>query len=386
MKTSMQPTCPLPNEAIVNAAMKALGDADLHAKTIKSIAQAVLGLVHSPRLSITSIGTSWARVTGHKAKHGVKQVDHLVGSDTFDVRACLRSYVPVVIGARKLIVVALDWTEFEPDGHSTLKLSLITRHGRATPLAWMTVDSSTLKDRRNAYEDDLLHFFKKCLPERSPRVIVLADRGFGDVALYAELEEELGFEFVIRFRGNVYVEHQGTQLTADQWLRRSGSALILRDVTMTHKARPVRTFVAVHDSGMKDAWFLASSLRASLRALVKFYSRRFTIEETFRDQKDMRFGWALHSVLVTQVPRRDRLLMLAAIAQLVLTLLGAAGEQMGLDRDLRVNTVKRRTHSLFRQGREYIKGLATHVARELRHRFTRLLNGLSTNHMQFGEI
>ena len=366
--------------------MTMLEDADLHAKTTKAIAQAVLGLVHSPRLSITAIGTAWARITGHKAKHGVKQVDHLIGSDTFDVRACLRSYVPKVIGARRMIVVALDWTEFDADGHSTLKLSLMTRHGRATPLAWLTVDSSTLKDRRNAYEDELLTLFNECLPPRDLRVIVLADRGFGDVALYAELEDELGFEFVIRFRGNVYVEHEGTKLTADQWLRRSGSELILRDVAMTHKARRVRTFVAVHDPGMKDAWYLASSLRASLRALVKFYSRRFTIEETFRDQKDMRFGWALHSVQVTQVARRDRLLMLAAIAQLVLTLLGAAGEQMGLDRDLRVNTVKRRTHSLFRQGREYIKGLAAEVARQLRKRFTQLLNGLSINHVQFAEI
>lgn len=366
--------------------MKALGEADLHAKTTKSIAQAVLGLVHSPRLSITAIGTSWARITGHKAKHGVKQIDHLVGSDTFDVRACLRSYVPLVIGARRLILVALDWTEFAADGHSTLKLSLMTRHGRATPLAWMTVESSTLKDRRNAYEDELLTFFKECLPKRDLRVIVLADRGFGDVALYAELEDELGFDFVIRCRGNVYVEHEGTKLTADQWLRRSGTELILRDVTMTHKGRRVRTFVAVHDAGMKDAWFLASSLRASLRTLVKFYSRRFTIEETFRDQKDMRFGWALHSVQVTQVPRRDRLLMLAAIAQLVLTLLGAAGEEIGLDRDLRVNTVRRRTHSLFRQGREYIRGLAARVAHQLEQRFTHLLNALSTNHVQFAAI
>ena len=31
-------------------------------------------------------------------------------------------------------------------------------------------------------------------------------------------------------------------------------------------------------------------------------------------------------------------------------MLGAAGESLGMDRLLKVNTVKRRTHSLFRQG------------------------------------
>jgi hypothetical protein len=34
----------------------------------------------------------------------------------------------------------------------------------------------------------------------------------------------------------------------------------------------------------------------------------------------------------------------------LLTLLGAAAESLGMDRLLKVNTVKRRTHSLLRQG------------------------------------
>ena len=34
----------------------------------------------------------------------------------------------------------------------------------------------------------------------------------------------------------------------------------------------------------------------------------------------------------------------------LLTLLGAAGEALGYDRMLKTNTVKRRVHSLFRQG------------------------------------
>ena len=48
--------------------------------------------------------------------------------------------------------------------------------------------------------------------------------------------------------------------------------------------------------------------------------------------------------------RRDRLFFIGAIADLMLTILGAAGEQLGLDRLLKANTVKRRVHSLYRQG------------------------------------
>ena len=48
--------------------------------------------------------------------------------------------------------------------------------------------------------------------------------------------------------------------------------------------------------------------------------------------------------------RRDRLLLLNAFAILLLTLLVAAGESLGMDRQLRTSTTKRRVHSLFRQG------------------------------------
>jgi hypothetical protein len=48
--------------------------------------------------------------------------------------------------------------------------------------------------------------------------------------------------------------------------------------------------------------------------------------------------------------RRDRLLLLGAMAHALLTLLGAAGEQAGMDRMLKVNTSKKRQHSLYNQG------------------------------------
>jgi hypothetical protein len=48
--------------------------------------------------------------------------------------------------------------------------------------------------------------------------------------------------------------------------------------------------------------------------------------------------------------RRDRLLLINAFAMVLLTMLGAAGESLGMDRLLKSNTSKTRTYSLFRQG------------------------------------
>ena len=58
---------------------------------------------------------------------------------------------------------------------------------------------------------------------------------------------------------------------------------------------------------------------------------RFTIEETFRDAtKDIRFGMGLSATHIRDAGRRDRLVLLAAIAPARLTFLGAASEATGM--------------------------------------------------------
>jgi len=68
----------------------------------------------------------------------------------------------------------------------------------------LTVDKSTLKDRRNEYEYRALVRLADMLPA-DVKVLIVADRGFGDKKLYRVLSEELAFDYVIRFRGNIKV-------------------------------------------------------------------------------------------------------------------------------------------------------------------------------------
>ena len=58
----------------------------------------------------------------------------------------------------------------------------------------------------------------------------------------------------------------------------------------------------------------------------------------------------LSATRIGEPMRRDRLLLISAFATALLTLLGAVGECLGMDRLLKSNTSKTRTHSLFRQG------------------------------------
>lgn len=111
------------------------------------------------------------------------------------------------------------------------------------------------------------------------------------------------------------------------------------------------TVVCVHDKAMQEPWCLAASdRRATSAALKRFYGKRWGIECYFRDAKDLRFGLGMDAIHTKSIQRRDRLFLLGALAIVLLTLLGAACERVGYDRLLKANTVKHRTHSLFRQG------------------------------------
>ena len=115
-----------------------------------------------------------------------------------------------------------------------------------------------------------------------------------------------------------------------------------------------------------EAWCLATSrVKDGAAAVVKLYSRRFTIEETFRDTKDIRFGMGLSSTHISDAGRRDRLLLLGAMAHALLTLLGEAGERCGLDRTLKTNTSAKRQMSLYNQGTFWFRALPNMIEEDI---------------------
>src|SRR4249920_603789 len=138
--------------------------ADMHAKRVLSLANATLGVVSTASLAVHTIGQGLALARGLVTKHAVKQVDRLLSNDGIDIDAILPHWVGHVVGSRTDIKVAMDWTDFDADGQTTIMLSLMTDHGRATPLVWLTVDTSTLKNRRNEYECQVLTSLADALP------------------------------------------------------------------------------------------------------------------------------------------------------------------------------------------------------------------------------
>ena len=177
----------------VRAFLDSILDEDIHTKRVDSLANATLGVMTGASLGVAIIGKSLARAL--LPKHAIKQVDRLLSHRKLE--AVFATWVPELVGSCPDLIVAMDWTDFDADGHLALKL----RHGRATPLVWLSVLKDEVKNARNAYEDACLRRLAEVLPD-SVRVTILA--GFADTKLFDFLGDR-GFDSVIRLKGNTRV-------------------------------------------------------------------------------------------------------------------------------------------------------------------------------------
>lgn len=350
----------------------------MHPKRVLSLANATLGTMRAESLAIHLIGQGLAQAKDLDRKHCIKQVDRLLSNCKLEVWDLFDDWVPYLVGDKKEIMAALDWTEFDADGHSTLMLSQITSHGRGTPLIWTTVSKTELKDRRNFHEDAVLRKLKDTLPS-DVRATILADRGFCDSNLYLSLQEDLGFDYIIRFRENIHVTNEKGETKAGfEWIPNNGRLRTFKNATVTGKKTPVPVVLFLQRQEMKEAWCLVSSRSdLSSEALVAWYGKRWGIESSFKDIKDYKCGMGMKKIHTASTQRRDRLFLISALAIALLTLLGAAGDAMGLERYIKANTVKTRTYSFFRQGCIYydlMLGMKTERLRLLMRKFSELLS------------
>src|SRR3954469_8224788 len=213
----------------VRAFLDSILDEDIHTKRRASLANATLGVMAGALLGVACLGKSLGQARGRLPKHDSKQVDRLLSKRKLEAWDIFATWVPELVGSRTDLIVAMDWTDYDADG--PLALKLVTRHGRATPLVWLSVLKDELKDARNDYEDACLRRLAEVLPA-GVRVTILA--GLADTKLFDFLGE-LGFDYVIRLKGNTRVGAvDGTTRPAAEG--QGGRARKLRDATETARS------------------------------------------------------------------------------------------------------------------------------------------------------
>ncbi|MCL5063695.1 MAG: hypothetical protein M1600_01190 [Firmicutes bacterium] len=260
--------------------------------------------------------------------------------------AC-RGLIETVIGNAREILLTLDWTDLKTQDGPFQPMRMQVR---ALPIAWKT----DLKGHMRDDEEVLSTFVAPLIPEDC-HVIWLTDPGFGAVRLFRFLDG-LGWDWVIRGKGNILVRWKSA------W----------RPICLLAKGRPLQwddhgddgkraaggsyagRLVIYADKVHTDLWVLLVSPGLAGRSwgqVVALYVKRFTCEESYKDQKNQpNDGFHRNSVQWGIVDRWDRMRLVFAWAYYWLNVGGWVVEHRGAVRDWRANTSEKRTHALWRLG------------------------------------
>lgn len=230
-------------------------------------------------------------------------------------------------GPRRLYL-ALDtttlWNRF-----TMVYVSVIYR-GRAIPLAWRVIRSQSTAVGFASYQP-ILREAAQVLPADA-KVVLLADRGFADVALM-RLARDLGWSFRIRIKGNFWVSRGNRACPISRLCPKRGEARFYHNVFITKQGfGPVHLALAWCDlAGQTAPWYVVSDEVTDLTTFDD-YSYRFDTEELFLDEKSANFQ-ILASEL-DQPMQLSRLALVLAITILALTAWGTAACALQLRRTL----------------------------------------------------
>lgn len=335
----------------------------VHVARLAAVVKVVEGIVSGGRLSPATIGRNLEGAA--RPKHGIKCVDRLLGSPHM-VKDRLFIFLAI---AHHLLrgcarpVILVDWTH--SGGTHEALVAAVPIGGRALPIY---VEVHPLKKLGNAaVEKRFLCALKAILPSEC-RSIIVSDAGFKGPFFQAVLE--LGWDFLGRVRGTAKaISSDGRTISKEEFYQRAsvaptdlgsfrlfvGQHIPCRLVLVRKRRKPGRRPPPPKCKEERelrqaalDPWLLATSLSdGDASYVVSLYAKRMQIEETFRDAKNHRFGWSLGGVQLSTTQRMATLLVLAALALAVVTLVGMGAERRGVHRAYQANTQRRRALSFF---------------------------------------
>jgi hypothetical protein len=336
----------------------------VHAARLAAVVKAVEGIIGGDRLAPATIGRHLPGSTD--PKHAIKCVDRLLGNAHFGRERLfffLAMAHQLLRGCRRPVIL-IDWT-YVGDTQVAL-VAAVPIGGRALPIY---IEVHAQKKLGNAaVESRFLCALKAILPDSSGPAIIVSDAGFKGPLFQAV--RELGWDFLGRVRGTTTaVSADGESISKEQFYATAsihptdlGSFKLFatqripcRLVLVRKRRRPGRKPPPPRCKEERelrqaalDPWLLATSVRdGDAASIVSLYAKRMQIEETFRDAKNHRFGWSLGHVQLSTQHRAAALMVLAAIAIVVVTLIGIGAERQGAHRGYQANTETRRVLSFF---------------------------------------
>jgi Transposase DDE domain len=338
----------------------------VHEARFRAVAVVVEAIMLAQRVTLTAVGRTVRSAA--MARHRIKMVDRLLGNARLQ-RERLAWFAAVaerLVRGQRRVVVLLDWTKIH--GELWALVASVPYVGRSLPILAEARHESEVGSREVHIQ--FLRALRRVLPMGN-RTVIVADGGFRSPFFRACAA--CGMDFVIRLRNDRAVVEYIPRGKRIKFSRLFGRALdVARCMGMAWpyasssqvencrlvlapsppKANRRRRYRDDYErKRAAEPWLLATSLENShADTIVQIYRTRMQIEESFRDAKNPRFGWALGHTLTRSVERMNVLLLLAAIALVATMLVGGAADADGLERQFRASSRAARVLSLFALG------------------------------------
>ena len=355
---ALEASCPLIHETRLNAVL--------------DVAQA---LQHSQNLSLSEMGRHLAGKSD--IKHKIKKVDRLEGNEKLhqelgQVYAGLSGYVCTYLSQDKAVAIVVDLCFVKDDGLIQMLSAEIVSQGRTIPIYREVFKEGELTKRAEHFLEGL----STCLP-LGREVIIIMDAGFC-VDWFKAIESHQ-WHWVCRIRRGKSIKMGEEWLSVEAFIpgikqktMEYGDVLLTKQheyacriVTTrnSYKGRSGKTRRGIKTNKIaggayrvsaKEPWILATNLPRTSKgsAIVKMYSKRMQIEESFRDVKSHQFGLCGRYVRTKCAHRWGVKMLLAAIVQITYWIIGIVGHSQGMQRYFQANTVKdKKVFSYFTLGR-----------------------------------
>lgn len=356
-----------------------------HRLRVAAVAFGVRSLLDGGVLTLTSLGRAG---TGTVApKYRIKRVDRLLGSSALQSETddfCRWLATDILRGTPRPTIL-IDATPLT--GPFSALVAAVAFEGRALPFFWTVHRHEHIQ--RRTIQKAFLKQLAAVLPKACSPILV-TDAGF--YTHWFKLIRQLGWDFVGRVRGKTSSRQAGEAWQSTTRFfgqaRLTARDLGMHEVSRSHpmecrlvlvrqrlkpgpkkrrdtnqrkpgppKKNQKRTGLSQteanskHRKSAEEPWLLATSLDSDATWVAAHYKTRMQIEETFRQLKTERFGWALDRARSKSPHRWRVLLLIAAIAAVFCTRLGLAAEAAGVHARYQANTVRhRRTLSLMTLG------------------------------------
>jgi hypothetical protein len=342
--------------------------ANMHARRLATLFEAVVSCVSGPALSLTDVGRRFSG--GALLRNKIKRADRLLGNRRLqgDARSIYAALCRITLARIAAPVILIDWSDLKADQSLHLLRASLPVGGRALTLYEEVHPQKKLGNR--AVQHRFLQRLSEMLPAGAEPIIV-ADSGF-KVPFYREVER-LGWRWVGRVRGRDFVRLKRrwascktifrratptpTALGEGDWVRSNPLRAIFVLVRQANKGRRGNNANGKRSRSKKsqqaaraarEPWLLVASTRFAdwpAKRVVRLYRQRMQIELSFRDTKSQHFGEGLERSRSSGVGRFTVLVLIASLAAFLLWLLGTAAESLGFEKRMRPGSSKHRAYS-----------------------------------------